>query len=130
VSSTSSRIGSAIAAIAMGAATGGVIICGFLIGAYGMPRGAQTPFANLVLVGAAAGLVVAALTGFWAARNLGAWRALLVAIISVSGAALFTALTTVADIAAGRPGLLALAILCAVVIAVAARFRPAPQPAS
>jgi hypothetical protein len=125
VSSTSSSVRTAVTSVAIGAASGGAIVTGILIAAYGMPRGPQTPFANLVIGGAAASLAVAAFVGFVCARRLSAWRALLVAIIAVSGAALFTVLTTVADMALGRTGLLVLAVICAVVIAAAAKLRPA-----
>lgn len=125
MSSTSSSIGTALAAIGIGAGSGGALICAILIAAYGMPRGPQSTFADVVLGGAATGLVAAAIAGFLAARRLGAWRSLLVAIIAVSGAALVAVLTTVADIAAGRQGLLVLAVLCTILIAAAVRLRPA-----
>ena len=130
MSSTSSSIGTALAAIVIGAGSGGAVICAILIAAYGMPRGPQSAFADVVLGGAATGLAAAAVAGFLAARRLGAWRSLLVAIIAVSGAALVAVLTTVADMAAGRPGLLTLAVLCAVMIAAAARLRPVPGEAT
>jgi hypothetical protein len=125
LSSTSSPIGIAVASIAIGAASGGAIVTGILIAGYGMPRGPETAFANLVIGGAAGALAVAAIAGFASARRLGTWRSLLVAIIAVSGTALITVLTTVADMALGRSGLLLLAVLCAVVFAAAVKLRPA-----
>jgi hypothetical protein len=124
VSSTSDVVGTAVAAIALGSASGGVIVTFILIAAYGMPRGAQTPFADIVIGGAVTALAVAAVIGFLAARRLGTWRSLLTAIIAVSGAALFTVFTTVADMALGRPGLLVLGVICAAVIAIAVKLRP------
>jgi hypothetical protein len=101
-----------------------VLVTGTLIAGYGMARGPQTAFADLVLAGAAASLGVAAFVGFVSARRLGTWRSLLVAIIAVSGAALFTVFTTVADMALGRTGLLALAVLCAVILVAALKLKP------
>jgi hypothetical protein len=123
-------VATALAAIAIGAASGGAVICAVLAAAHGMPRGAESAFANIVLGGAAAGLATAASVGFALARRLGVWRSLLAAIIAVSGAALVAVLTTVADIAAGRTGLLVLGVLCAAIIAGAARLRPAESTAA
>jgi hypothetical protein len=123
-------IGTALAAVSIGAAAGGALLCLILAAAHDMPRGADSRFADVALGGAAAGLSFAAAVGFALARRLGVWRAALVAMIAVSGAALVTVLTTAADIALGRTGLLLLALLCIGVIAGARRlFYAAPHAA-
>ncbi len=50
-----------------------------------MPRGPQSAFADLTLGAAFASLAIAAGVGFGLARPLGVWRALLTAMIAVSG---------------------------------------------
>jgi hypothetical protein len=112
----------AIAAIAAGAATGGAVVCVVLAVAHGMARGADQPFADIALGGAAAGLAVAASVAWFVGRPLGTWRAFGVAISAVAGSALVTVLTLPVDMAAGRAGLFALAGLCAAVLVVVVRM--------
>lgn len=125
MSSTSSNIRTAIAAIAVGSASGGALISAALAVAYGMPRGPQSAFANVAITSAGAGLIGAAVVAFVLAKSLGTWRSLLAGIIAVSGASLVAVMTTIADGTAGRAGLIALTVLCGVVIVAASRYRAA-----
>jgi hypothetical protein len=115
------KVGQAIAAISIGGASGGTVVCLVLTAAHGMARGPDQPFADVALAGAFAGLAVAAGVAFTIGRALGTWRALMVAISAVAGSALVTVLTMPADLAFGRTGLLALAGLCVTIIALATR---------
>jgi len=111
-----------MAAIVTGAASGGALLCLVLFASYTLPRGPTGAFSNIALVAAAAALATAAGVAFTLARaTLGAWRARLAAMVAVAGAALVTVLTTPADIALGRSGLLVLAALCIGLIALAYR---------
>jgi len=107
-------------------------VCVVLFAAYDLPRGPTSAFSNIALVAAVAGLAVAAgVTVTLARAALGPWHAALAAMVAVAGAALITALTTAADLALGRPGLLALLALCVAVIALAYRLhyaRPGGSP--
>ena len=123
VSSTSST-GTALAAIVIGGASGGALICAVLAAAHGLPRGPDSAFSDIALGAATAGLAGAAAVAFGLARPLGMMRSLLAAIVAVSGAALVAALTPVADITAGRTGLVVLAGVCGAIIIAAARLRP------
>jgi hypothetical protein len=114
----------ALAAIVAGAASGGAVVCVVLAVAHGMVRGADQPFADVALGGAAAGLVVAASVAFLIGRPLGTWRAFAVAISAVAGSALVAVLTLPVDMAAGRGGLLAMAGLCLAALAGVWRMRP------
>ena len=105
-------LGTALAAIVIGAAAGGALVCGVLIAVHELPRGADTPFAGIILGTGAAGLGCAALVAFTIARALGVWRAAGAAMTGVAGTALVVVLTTPADIAAGRLGLAVLGALC------------------
>ena len=94
-----------------------------LFAAYALPRGPTSAFSNIALVAAVAGLVVAAgLTVTLARAALGTWYASLAAMVAAAGAALVTALTTAADLALGRLGLLALLAVCIAVLALAYRL--------
>ena len=132
MSSTSdplSGAGIALAAIGTGAAAGGLVVCAVLAAAYGLPRGPESTFAALTLTGAACSLFVGAAAGFLAGRPLGTWRALLTGIVAASGAALVAILTTVADMLAGRGGLVGLGALCLLVLVLLARMRRNARPA-
>lgn len=118
---TPDPVGTALAAIIMGAAAGGGLCCLILVLAHDMPRGPNTRFADIALGGAAAGLSFAAAVGFVLARRLGVWRSAMTAMISVAGAALVGVLTTAADIAGGRFGLIVLAAMCISAIVLAYR---------
>jgi len=107
----------ALAAIVAGAASGGAVVCVVLAVAHGMARGADQPFADVALGGAAAGLVIAAGVAFLVGRPLGTWRAFAVAISAVAGSALVAVVTLPVDMAAGRVGLLAMAGLCLAALA-------------
>lgn len=122
--SSTSRAGSALGAVAAGSAAGGALICVVLAAGHGMERGVDSTFADIALASAALGLAAAFFCGFALARPLGMMRALLAGIISVSGAALVAALTPVADVTAGRVGLLALLLLCLALGALGVRSRP------
>ena len=63
--------GTALAAIIIGGATGGSLLCAVLAATHGMPRGVDTPFANIALGAGAAGLALAAAVAFRLARRLG-----------------------------------------------------------
>lgn len=104
--------GTALAAIIVGGASGGVLLCLVLAAAHDMPRGSETPFATIALGAGAAGLGLSALVGFTLARRLGVWRSAVSAMVAVAGAALVGVLTTAADMAAGTIGLLVLAAIC------------------
>lgn len=94
-----------------------------LFAAYSLPRGPTSAFSNIALLAAVAGLVVAAgLTVTLARATLGTWHASLAAMVAAAGAALVTALTTAADLALGRIGLLALLGACLAVLALAYRL--------
>jgi hypothetical protein len=120
--SSADPVGTAIAAIVTGAATGGAFVCAVLIAAHDMPRGAETPFATIVLAGAAFGLALAVGTAGWIGRSLGAWRRIVAGMIAAAGTALVGVLTTVADIAAGRIGLGFLGALCLAAIVIVRRI--------
>jgi len=111
----------AVAAIVAGSAAGGAVVSAVLALAHGMARGADQPFADIALGGAAAGLAAAAGIAFLVGRPLGTWRAFGVAVSAVAGSALVTVLTLPVDMAAGRPGLFALAGLCVAALALVAR---------
>jgi hypothetical protein len=113
--------GTALAAIVIGAASGGALLCTVLIAAHDMPRGVDTPFADIVLAAAAGGLTVAAGAAGLVGRGLGAWRRAVVAMIAAAGTALVGVLTTAADMAGGRAGLAVLGGLCLGAILLAAR---------
>ena len=119
----------ALAAIVAGAASGGAVVCLVLALAHGMARGADQPFADVALGGAAAGLALAAGVAFLVGRSLGSWRASAVAVSAVAGCALVTALTLPVDMATGRVGLFAMAGLCLAALAGVWRMR-ARAPAS
>jgi len=124
-SSISSRppgpVRTAVAAIVAGAASGGAVVSAVLAMAHGMTRGADQPFADIALGGAAAALATAAGVAFLVGRPLGTWRAFGVAVSAVAGCALVTVMTLPVDMAAGRPGLFALAGLCFAALAFVAR---------
>jgi hypothetical protein len=105
-------IGTVLAAIIIGAAAGGALLCAVLVAAHDMPRGVDTPFANIVITAAAAGLTVAAAVAGTIGRSLGPWRRIVVAMIAAAGTALVGVLTTAADMAGGRTGLAVLGALC------------------
>jgi len=104
--------GTVLAAIVIGAASGGALLCTVLVAAHDMPRGVDTPFANIVLAAAAGGLTVAAAVAGLVGRSLGAWRRAVVAMIAAAGTALVGVLTTAADLAGGRAGLAVLGAAC------------------
>ena len=104
--------GTALAAIVIGAASGGALLCGVLFASYGMPRGVDTPFATIVLAGAAVGLISAVAIAGMVGWSLGAWRRIVVGVIAAAGTALVGVLTTAADMAAGRLGLAVLGAFC------------------
>lgn len=121
-------VGTALAAISIGGASGGTVVCLVLAAAHGMARGPDQPFADIALAAAAAGLVVAAGLAFTVGRNLGTWRAIMLAVSATAGSALVTVLTLPADMAFGRAGLLGLGGLCVGVIVLAMRlFFPKPH---
>ena len=97
--------------------------------AHGMARGADQPFADIALGGAAAALAVAAAVAFAVGRPLGTWRAAAVAVSAVAGSALVSALTLPVDMVTGRAGLFVMAGLCVAALAGALRMR-ARAPAS
>jgi len=107
----------AIAAIVAGAASGGTVVSLVLAAAHGMARGADQPFADVALGGAAAGLAIAAAVAWSVGRPLGTWRAFAVAISAVAGTALVTVLTLPVDMLAGRVGLFVLAGSCLAALA-------------
>ena len=108
----------AIAAIVAGAASGGAVVCVVLAGAHGMVRGADQPFADIALGGAAAGLAVAGGVAFLVGRPLGYLARLSPSPSRRSPAVpLVTVLTLPVDMAAGRIGLFAMAGLCAAALA-------------
>jgi len=113
--------GTALAAIVIGAASGGALLCTVLIAAHDMPRGVDTPFATIVLAAAAGGLTAAAGVAALVGRRLGAWRRAVVGMIAAAGTALVGVLTTGADLAGGRAGLAVLGAVCVGAILVAAR---------
>ena len=115
--------GTALAAIVIGGASGGALLCLVLAATHGMPRGTDTPFARLAIGAGAAGLALAAVTGFVLARPLGVWRSAVSSMVAVAGTALVGVLTPVADMLGGTFGLLVLAVLCVAFIAVAWRLR-------
>ena len=108
--------GTALAAIIIGGASGGLLLCLFLTAAHGMPRGVDSTFANIAIGVGAAGLALAATVAFRLARRLGVWRSAVSAMVAVAAAALVGVLTTAADMAAGTIGLLALAAACVTAI--------------
>ena len=114
--------GTVLAAIVIGAASGGALLCLVLISAHDMPRGVDSAFADIVLAGAAGGLTVAAGVGAIVGRSLGAWRRIVVAMIAAAGTALVGVLTTAADMAGGRAGLAVLGALCLGAILLARRI--------
>lgn len=114
--------GTVLAAIVIGAASGGALLCVVLIAAHGLPRGVDTAFADIVILGAAAGLVLGAGVAGVVGWSLGPWRRLVVGMIAAAGTALVGVLTTVADIAGGRGGLAALGVLCLAAILLARRI--------
>lgn len=103
----------ALGSIVIGAGTGGALMCLVLFGSYWMARGPQSGFAVVALLALAGGLVAAAVVAGSVARALGTvLRRIMVAMIAIAGAAFIGLLTTVADMIAGKVGLLALAALC------------------
>ena len=108
--------GTALAAIIIGGASGGLLLCLFLADAHSMPRGVDSTFANIAIGAGAAGLALAATVAFRLARRLGTWRSAVSAMVAVAAAALVGVLTTAADMAAGTIGLLALAAMCVMAI--------------
>ena len=120
-------IGTALASISIGAASGGALVCLVLAAAHGMERGKDQPFTYIALAGAACGLVVSAAVAWNIGRRLGVWRATLTTISAVAGGMLITLLTLPADMAAGRLGLLILAGICIGVMMLALKiFFPKP----
>ncbi len=120
-------LGAALAAVFIGSATGGAVVCLVLLAGYWMPRGPDTTFGTIALLGAAGGLVAGAIVGWTLARSLPVWRRAVVAMIAAAGTALVGVLTTAADIVGGRAGLAVLAGLCLLVIVGAYRIFLAPE---
>lgn len=116
--------GTALTAIVVGGGSGGALLCLVLAAAHAMPRGPDTPFSRIAIGGLAASMTCAIAVGFALARPLGVWRAAVSAMVALAGAALVGVLTTAADIALGRAGLLILAALCVGVASGAWRIRP------
>ena len=105
-------IGTALAAISIGASSGGALVSLVLAATHGMERGRDQPFTYVALAAAAAGLVVSGAVSWFIGRRLGMWRGILATISAVAGGMLLIILTLPADMAAGRLGLLVLAGLC------------------
>lgn len=120
-------LGAALAAVFIGSATGGAVVCLVLLASYWMTRGPDTPFATIAVLGAAGGLVAGAIVGWTLARSLPVWRRAVVAMIAAAGTTLVAVLTTAADIVGGPAGLAVLAGLCLLVIVGAYRIFLAPE---
>jgi len=120
-------LGAALAAVFIGSATGGAVVCLVLLASYWMPRGPDTTFGTIALLGAAGGLMAGAIVGWTLARSLPVWRRAVVAMIAAAGTALVGVLTTAADIVGGPAGLAVLAGLCLLVIVGAYRIFLAPE---
>jgi hypothetical protein len=103
------RAGRALAAIAGGGAAGGTLLCVFLFLVYDTARGAATARVDLLLAGALAALLAAALSGWALARGFDSWHRAIVAASALLGALLVAALTIPADVLVPRYGLLLLA---------------------
>lgn len=120
----------ALGSIVIGAGAGGALMCIVLFASYGMPRGPQGAFATIAVLAPAGGLAAAAIVGGTLARTLGStMRRIMVAMVSVAGAAFVGFLVIVADMLAGKMGLLALAALCIGAIAWARRLVAGPASA-
>jgi len=110
-------VASAMGAVAIGAATGGAIICLVLFALHESPR-TGTMFFNALFAGGAGGLLAAAGVAWMLARLVAnPFRRAMTAMVALAGAAFVGALTVVADAAAGRIGLLGLAGVCVAVMA-------------
>ena len=121
-------VGLAVGSIVVGAGAGGVLMCLVLAASYWMIRSSDSRFVTVAGLAGAGGLVAAAAVGAVVSRGLGTpWRRVIVATISVAAAALIGALTTLADMIAGKTGLLVLGGLCALAIGVAWRGFLAPH---
>lgn len=117
----------ALGSIVIGAGAGGALMCLVLFGSYWMARGPESGFAVVAMLALAGGLVAAAVVAGVVARTLGTlFRRVMVAMIAVAGAAFIGLLTTVADMIAGKAGLLALAALCVGAMAGARRLVAGP----
>ncbi len=122
-------LGAVLAAVVIGGAAGGAVVCLGLVAFYPRRLAADPAFADLAIGAGAAGLLTAALVALAIARPAGPWRAVVAAMAGVSLAALLTVLTAVADQAAGRLGLLVLAGLCVAIILGARRLFLGPAAA-
>jgi len=116
-----SPIRTALAAVGTGAAAGGIALSLFLYAVWDMARGESTPRADVILLGGAAGLATAVLVTWLRARGLNPWHRAMAAAVGMAGAMVAGVLTTVADMAWPRNGLLVLAAACAAVGALAWR---------
>jgi len=122
VQAAEQAVGTALGAIIVGGAAGGLLLCVVLALAHGMRGTADATFARLAIGAALSGLAVAALVGGALARRLGVWRSAVSAMVALAGAALVGVLTTAADMAAGALGLVGLASLCVAAMAGAWRI--------
>lgn len=121
-------LGTALGAVAIGASTGGALVCLVLFALWGMTRGPQSPFAGLIVTGAFSGLVAAVAIAWTLSRPLPAVKRVLACGMAMAGTMLVVLLTTLADTLLPRYGLLILAVLCVALIVVAHRlFHGAPE---
>lgn len=113
-----------MASIVIGSATGGAVTCLVLLASYGLVHGAESgAVAAVVGLGGFGGVAAGGGIAWVLGRSLGnPWRRAMLAMMGVMGSALLVFLTTVADLVAGRWGLVTLAAACVVAIAVAHRL--------
>lgn len=106
-------------------------MCLVLFSSYFMVRSPDQGYAAMLALAGGGGLVAAAIVAAAVAhRLLTPWRRVIVATIALAAAAFIGMLTTVADMLAGRIGLLALGGLCLLAIGAAWRFLLAPRRAA
>ncbi len=115
-------LGAVLAGISIGGAAGGTVVCLGLAAFYPQRLAGDPAFADLAIGAGAAGLLTAALVALAIARSAGPWRSMVAAMAGVSGAALITVLTTIADQVGGRAGLFVLGGLCVATILGARRL--------
>ena len=106
----------------IGGASGGAVVCLTLAGAYELRTTGDADFGAVALAAGVAGMVVAAAIGGLLGRRLGPLRATGLGALALIGAMFVTLLTTAADMALGRIGLVVLALVCVVVIVGARRI--------
>jgi len=122
-------VGSALAAIVVGSATGGAVVALvlFAMSAHGLATPSATPEPIMPAVGPAAagfgGVVAGALVAWAVGRPVGGgFRRAALAMMAVMGTALVAGATLPAHRLAGRAGLAAVAALCLVAALVARRI--------